>query len=124
MGYKTTIRRYDGESVIQEVREWVPSDVESEKTSVPERKKEYAKAQIETITEEAETTSEKAPYNLGHTENYFTVISGKQTFKLEKKVHKTTHMAPGGTTDLIPSQFHRYRSIPKAPVKQYHIIPA
>ena len=26
-------------------------------------------------------------------------------------------------TDLIPSQFHRYRSIPKAPVKQYHIIP-
>jgi hypothetical protein len=29
----------------------------------------------------------------------------------------------GGTTDLIPSQCHRYRSIPKAPAKQYHIIP-
>jgi hypothetical protein len=28
-----------------------------------------------------------------------------------------------GTTDLIPSHFHRFRSTPKAPVKQYHIIP-
>jgi uncharacterized UPF0160 family protein len=28
-----------------------------------------------------------------------------------------------GTTDLIPGQCHRYRSIPKAPVKPYHIIP-
>jgi len=28
-----------------------------------------------------------------------------------------------GTTDLIPSHFHRYKTIPRTPVKQYHIIP-
>jgi tetratricopeptide (TPR) repeat protein len=28
-----------------------------------------------------------------------------------------------GTANLIPNQFHRYGSIPKAPVKRYHIIP-
>ena len=27
-----------------------------------------------------------------------------------------------GNTDLIPNQFHRWRSIPKAPVKPYHFI--
>jgi hypothetical protein len=25
-------------------------------------------------------------------------------------------------TDLIPNQFHRWRSLPKAPVEQYHFI--
>jgi len=104
LGYKNTIRKYESESVIQEVREWVPSDVESEKASVPEEKNEYAKAQIETITEEAETISEKAPNNLGHTDNYFTVISGKQTFRLEKNVHKTIHMAPGGLMEIYSTK--------------------
>jgi len=47
--YKNNIKRYESELVIQEVRESVPSEVESEKASVPEKKREYAKAQIETI---------------------------------------------------------------------------
>ena len=88
MEYKNTIRKYESESVIQEVREWVPSDVESEKKSVPEKKKEYAKAQIETITEEAETISEHAPQNLEQTEDYFIVYSGKDIYKLQKNVQK------------------------------------
>ena len=46
---KNNIKRYESELVIQEVRESVPSEVESEKASVPEKKREYAKAQIETI---------------------------------------------------------------------------
>ena len=101
--YKNTINRYERESVIQEVRVWVPSDGESEKAPVPEEKKEYAKAQIETITEEAETVSEEAPNNLGHTDNYFTVIGGKQTFRLEKNVQKTVHMTPGGLMEIYSS---------------------
>jgi hypothetical protein len=101
--YKNTINRYERESVIQEVRVWVPSDGESEKAPVPEEKKEYAKAQIETITEEAETISEEAPNNLGHTDNYFTVIGGKQTFRLEKNVQKTVHMTPGGLMEIYSS---------------------
>ena len=36
LGYKNTIRRYESEPIVREVREWVPSDVESAKTSVPE----------------------------------------------------------------------------------------
>lgn len=28
-----------------------------------------------------------------------------------------------GTTDLIPCQSHRCRSIPRAPIKAYHLIP-
>ncbi|MEJ2286588.1 MAG: hypothetical protein P8X85_23680 [Desulfobacterales bacterium] len=101
--YKNVIRRYESESVIQEVREWVPSDVESEKESVPEKKKEYAKAQIETIAEEGETISEKAPYKSGHADNYFTVISGKQTYRIEKNVQKTVHMAQGGLVEIYSS---------------------
>jgi len=107
LGYKNTIRRYESEPIVREVREWVPSDVESAKTSVPEEteeKKEYAKAQIETITDEAETVSEKAPDNLGHTDNYVTVISGKQTFRLEKNVQKTVHMAQGGLMEIYSSK--------------------
>jgi len=105
--YKHTVKKYEGGTVVQEVREWVPSDVESAKTSVPEETeetKEYAKAQIETITDEAETVSEKAPDNLGHTDNYFTVISGKQKFRIEKNVHKTVHMAPGGLMEIYSSE--------------------
>ena len=79
-------------------------DEKSEKATVPERKKEYAKAQIETITEEAETISEKAPYNSGHTDNYFTVIGGKQSFRLEKNVQKTVHMAQGGLMEIYSSK--------------------
>jgi short subunit dehydrogenase-like uncharacterized protein len=108
LGYKNTIRKYESESVIQEVRKWVPSEVESEKASVPEKKKEYAKAQIETITEEVETVSEKAPNNLGHTDNYFTVISGKQTFRLEKNVQKTVHMAQGGLMEIYSSNVENH----------------
>jgi hypothetical protein len=107
LGYKNTVRNNESESVIQEVREWVPSDAVSEKIAVPEEteeKKEYAKAQIETITEEAETTSEKAPNNLGHTDNHFTVISGKQAFRLEKNVQKTVHMAQGGLMEIYSSK--------------------
>jgi len=102
--YKNVIRRYENESVIQEVREWVPSDVESEKESVPEKKKEYAKAQIETITEEAETISENAPQNLGHTEDYFIVYGGAKPFRIEKNVQKTVHMTQGGLIEIYSSK--------------------
>ena len=104
LGYKNTIRKYESEPIVREVREWVPSDVESAKTFVPEKKKEYAKAQIETITEKAGTISEKAPNNLGNTDNYFTVISGKQTFRLEKNVQKTVYMAQGGLIEIYSSK--------------------
>ena len=104
LGYKNTIRNYESESVIQEVREWVPSDTESESTAVPEEKKKYAKAQIETITDEAETVSKKAPYKSGHTDNYFTVISGEQTYRIEKNFQKTVHMAQGGLMEIYSSK--------------------
>ena len=105
--YKNTIRNYESGSVIQEIREWVPSDVESEKTSVPEEteeKKEYTKAQIKTITDEAETDFKEASDNLCHTVNYFTVISGKQTYRIEKNVQKTVHMAYGGLMGIYSSR--------------------
>ena len=86
--YKNTIKKYEEGIVVQEVRELVPSEVESEKASVPEEKKAYAKTQIETINDEAETVSEKAPDSLGHTDNYFTVISGNKTFGIEKTSKK------------------------------------
>jgi hypothetical protein len=102
--YKNTVKKYEGGTVIQEVREWEPSDMEADKETIPKEKKEYAKTQIETITEEVETISEKAPNNLGHTDNYFTVISGKQPFRIEKNVHKTTHIAPGGLMEIYSSK--------------------
>ena len=108
LGYKNIIRRYESEPIVREVRVLVLSDEKSEKASVTERKKEYAKAQIETITEEAETVSEKAPYNLGHTDNYFTVISGKQTFRLKKNIHKTVHMAQGGLMEIYSSKIENH----------------
>ena len=80
-----------------------PGDEESEKASAPEGKKEYAKAQIETITEELESISEKAPYDLGNTKNYFIVRSGKNAFRLEKKLQKSIHMAPGGRIEIYSS---------------------
>ncbi len=105
--YKNTMEKYEGGTVIQEVRELVPADIEQdiemEKATVPKDKKEYAKVQIETITDEAEIVSEKAFDNLGHTDNYFTVISGKQTFRLEKNVQKTVHMAQGGLMEIYSS---------------------
>ena len=101
--YKNAMSRYESESVIQEVREWVPSDVESEKESVPQKKKEYAKAQIETIADKAETTSEPAPQILEHTEDYFIVYSWKDIYKLQKNVQKTVHMAQGGLVEIYSS---------------------
>jgi uncharacterized membrane protein len=94
---------YESEPNVREVRVLIVSEEKSEEANVPERKKEYVKAQIETIAEEGETTSKKAPDSLGHTENYFTVISGKQTFKIEKNVQKTAHMAHGGLVEIYGS---------------------
>jgi hypothetical protein len=102
--YKNTIRRYESEPVVREVRVLVLLDGKSEKVSVPERKKEYAKAQVETITEETETDSKKAPDNLGDTDNFFTVTSGKQTFRIEKNAQKTVHMALGGLMEIYSSK--------------------
>jgi len=103
LGYKNTIKEYEGGTVIQEVRELVPSEVKSEKASAPEEKKEYAKTHIETITEEAKTISKEASNNSDHTDNYFTVISGNQTYRIEKNVQKTVHMAPGGLMEIYSS---------------------
>jgi len=102
--YKNTIKKYERESVVQEVREWASSDIEADKESISQEKKEYAKAQIETITEEVETISEKAPDNLGHTKNYFIVISGKTSFRIEKNVQKSIHLAPGGLIEIYSSR--------------------
>jgi hypothetical protein len=102
--YKHTMNRYESEPNVREVRVLMVSDEKSEKATVPERKKEYAKAQIETITQEAESDSKEAPNSLGHTDNYFTVISEKQTFRLEKNVHKTVHMAQGGLMEIYSSK--------------------
>jgi hypothetical protein len=104
LGYKNTIRRYESESVIQEVRVWVPSDVESEKASVPEEKKEYVKPQIETIGEEVKTISENAPQNLGHTEDYFIVYGGESIVRIQKNVQKSIHMARGGVIEIYSSK--------------------
>jgi len=101
--YKNTIKRYESEPIVREVRVFVLSDEKSENASFPEEKTQYEKAQIETINGKAEIISEKAPNNLGHNGNYFTVISGKQTFGLEKNVQKTIHMAPGGLIEIYSS---------------------
>ena len=42
---------------------------------------------LKQFTEEAETISENAPQNLGHTEDYFIVYGGK-TFQNRKKCSK------------------------------------
>jgi hypothetical protein len=102
--YKNWVIKYEGGTVIQEVREWAPSDIEADKESISQEKKEYAKAQIETITEEVETISEKTPDNLGHTKNYFIVISGKTAFRIEKNVQKSIHLAPGGLIEIYSSR--------------------
>ena len=102
--YKNTMRRYESEPNVREVRVFVLSDEKAEKAIVPKRKKVYAKAQIETINEEAEINSNKAPDNLGQTDNHFTVISGKQTFRIEKNAEKTVHMAPGGLMEIYSSK--------------------
>jgi hypothetical protein len=96
--------RYESEPIVREVRVLVVSDEKSEEATVPERKKEYAKAQVETIAEEAKTDSKKTPDNLGHTDNYFTVISGEQTYRIEKNVQKTVHMAQGGLMEIYSSK--------------------
>ena len=44
-------------------------------------------------------------------------------YNLEYSYYYLGQHEKAGTTDLIPGQFHRYKSIPKAPVKPYHIIP-
>jgi hypothetical protein len=98
------MKRYENKPVIQEVRVLGASDTETDKESVPEEMKKYAKAQIETITEEAEKSSEKAPDNLGHTDNYFTVISGKQTFRIAKNVQKTVAMEQGALIKIYSSK--------------------
>ena len=102
--YKNTMSRYESEPIVREVRVLVVSDEKSEEATASEEKKEYVKAQVETIAEESETTSQKAPDSLGHTENYFTVISGKQTFRIEKNVQKTAHMAQGGLMEIYSSK--------------------
>jgi hypothetical protein len=105
--YKNTIKRYERESVIQEVRVWVRSDEESEKASVPEEneeKKEYVKPQIETIGEELKTISENAPQNLGHTENYFIVYGGESIFRIQKNVQKRIDITPGGVIEIYSSK--------------------
>jgi len=102
--YKNTNKRYERESVIQEVRVWVLSDEESEKASVPEEKKEYVKPQIETISEEVKTISENAPQNLVHTEDYFIVYGGEKPFRIEKNVQKSIHMARGGVIEIFSSK--------------------
>jgi hypothetical protein len=102
--YKNTMNTYESEPNVREVRVLIVSDEKSEETSASEEKKEYTKAQIETITEESETDFKKAPDSLGHTENYFTVISGNQTFRIEKNVQKTAHMAHGGVMEIYSSK--------------------
>jgi hypothetical protein len=104
LSYKNNIRRYENEPIVREVRVFVLSDKILEKANVPKRKKVYAKAQIETINEEAETDFKKTSDNLDHTNNSITVISGKQTFRIEKNVQKTVHMAQGGLMEIYSSK--------------------
>jgi hypothetical protein len=106
--YKNTIKRYESGSIFQEVREWVAPDREADKAPIPEEKKEYVKAQIETIGEEIETISEAAPHNLGHTENYFIVYNGTNSFRIERNVKKSIYLAPGGLIEIYSSSTENY----------------
>ena len=101
--YKNTIKKYEGGSVLQEVKEWVPADREANKAPILGEKREYVKPHVETIGEEVETISEEAPHNLGHTENYFIVYSGKNSSRIEKNVKKSIHLAPGGLIEIYSS---------------------
>jgi hypothetical protein len=102
--YKNTMSRYEREPIVREVRVLVVSGEKSEEASASEEQKEYVKAQVETIAEESETTSQKAFDSLGDTANYFTVISGKQKFRIEKNVQKSAHMAQGGLMEIYSSK--------------------
>ena len=84
--YKNTIKKYEGGSVLQEVKEWVPSDREANKAPIPEEKKKYAKTQIETISNKLETSPKRVFHNFGDTENYFVFYSSQGTFRIEKNV--------------------------------------
>jgi hypothetical protein len=101
--YKNTTIKYKDGSVLQRVKEWVPSDRKVNKAPLPKEKKEYAKSQIETIGDEIETITEEAPHHLGPTENYFIVHSGKNSFKIAKNVQKSIHLAPGGPIEIYSS---------------------
>jgi hypothetical protein len=102
--YKNTVKKFEGGTVIQEVRELGSPDIEADKEPISQERKEYKKAKVETITEEVEIISEKTPDNLGHTKNYFIVTSGEKSFRIEKNVHKSIHMAPGGLMEIYSSK--------------------
>jgi hypothetical protein len=106
--YKNTIKKYEGGTILIEVKEWVPSDREPDKAPISEEKKEFVKPQIEIIDEKVETISEEASQNLGNAENYFIVYSGKNFFKIKKNAQKYVHLAPGGLIEIYSSSFKNH----------------
>jgi hypothetical protein len=101
--YKNTIKKYTSSSVPREVKEWVISDGEASNGSIPEEQKTYVKPQIETISGEIETINKEAPHNLENSENYFILYKGGKSFKIEKRVKKNIHLAPGGLIEIYSS---------------------
>jgi hypothetical protein len=101
--YKNTVARSEGRRVSPEVKEWLPVGMEVDKAPIFKEKKEYVKSQIETIDQNVETISEGASQDLGNAENHFVVYSGKNSFKIEKNVQKSVHLAPGGLIEIYSS---------------------
>ena len=101
--YKNTVKKNEGGTVIQEVRELVPSDIEVGKEPESESKEEYLKSQIETIDNSSERIHKEAYQNSVNTENYFILYSGNNKFKLEKSAPISVHSAPGGLIEIYNS---------------------
>jgi hypothetical protein len=106
--YKNTIRKYGGGLVLQEIKEWIPSDRETTKMFVAEKNNEHPKPQIETMREALGVISEKATHNLSQTKNYLIVYDGKNSLRINMNLKKYILSAHAGQIEVYSSGARDY----------------
>lgn len=95
--------RYDYGSVQQQVIKWVPSANSEKRESLPEKKKEFTKPQIETVSEELIETAESADASFQHNSDGITIIGSEGSFRVDKNVPVRPLITPGGSIKIYSS---------------------
>jgi hypothetical protein len=81
----------------------VPAESYDSKEPLPEKKKEFTKPQIETVSEEAIAPAESIDQSFQQESNGITIIGSEGSFRMEKDVQVKHLVTQGGSIKIYSS---------------------
>ena len=102
--YKSVLEESEISERTQKIIKWEPSDSKTEKEPTTESKKLYGKPKIVTVSDKAETPSERAGFHSESAYQSIEIYDGRNKIKVSNKVKKRVHVTDAGVVEIFGSE--------------------